>query len=475
MEQKTSKWAIVSISVLLLFFFFSCEKQEYSVGTNFLDGEKFGAGIYRDAKIISYTTRREKIVTSSSTKNLLGAYKDAIFGTTIASFGIQLDLEKTEPDFGKNAKVDSVVLTMPYLGRVESEEINYDTDSIYGNKNTAMSIKIFELDKLLIPDSLYYSNVDLMTKGSPLYETSNFVANFDSISVGDKKIPAAFRVKLDKNFFQSLILDNQGNVELADNGNFIKAFNGLAFTTTSTDGAIYTFDMYSPSTSLVIYYKNEDVDAEGKSLGTQEFELIFNNRLSRVNKYEFDLSTITDPNSTLASQLAGDTLNGVDAIFIQGISGLEGTLKLFADSDQLKALRDSNWVINEASLVYRVSDDNGNAVAPPFSLYMYNRDAKDTENFKIIDDLQQVSFGGLLNKDPRILSGEDRYYKFRITTHVHKLLNGDIENGKIVYEPNYAIKIVPFSSSQSVARVKINGDKALKNNLFLEIRHSKKD
>jgi len=498
--------AIFTISILALS---ACKKPDNSIGTNFLEGEMFNTGIYRNTKLMAFTSENNKIETSSASKSLLGAYRDEVFGMTRASYGIQLKLQQLSPSFGTNAVVDSVILTMPYLGRGDNRDIkdsegnvigseaftNYETDSIYGDRTIPMHIQISELDKLLRTDSTYYSTVDLPITGSPLYENMNFVSYLDSLTLyghnrdgsnkDTLKIPASFRVHLDKDYFQTNIIDMEGSAALASEANFIDYFNGLSFSTTSNNGAVYSFDMLSGS-SLVIYYKNDDLDDDDELLSPQSFNLLFSSELSRANKYEFDRSTITDPNSTLIAQLNGDTLNGSDALFLQGMSGLEGNLMLFTDDDQLKGLRDSSWLINDASLIYRVSDDNENAVAPPFRIYMFNRDSMYSNNWQITDDIyENGAFDGNLRNDPKIFSGEDRYYKFRITNHIDEILNGihytDIKGeDSLAYGPNYPIKIISTTGKESPSRVKLNSDKASTvnpdaKNLYLEIHYSKKE
>ena len=505
----------LAIFTITLFVLGSCEKKENTIGSGFLDGEKFGSGIYRNTQILAFTKEKENIITSGSTRNLLGVYQDPIFGKAKSGFGIQLALSKVNPEFGANAKVDSVILTMPYLGKDDTKTIgigddeetikfkNYDTDSIYGDKSIPMHIQISEFNKFLHSDSTYYSNEELTTVGSPIFEDMNFVAYLDSLTLYEhdrdgaitdtSNIPAAFRVKLDENFFQQRIinLNKDGNLslELSDNAEFIVNYmNGLVFNTASDNGAIFTFDMFKGS-SVVIYYKNDDTDSEGELLPPQSYELSFSNKLARVNSYEFDRAS-SDP--LLVKQLAPiyDTVNGSEMIFLQGMSGLEANIKLFTDALQLDTLREQGWLINRAELVYRVAKDNESEANPPFKLLMANSDSLSIvgSDYRLLDQvIDPIAFDGRLNSDATILSDtEKRYYKFRITNHVSAILDGKLEmNDKGEYEvvyddnTNYVIKLISYSGNESVSRVKINGTNASDTgidvkNLFLEIHYSKK-
>ena len=504
----------LAIFTITLFVLGSCEKKESTIGSGFLDGENFGTGIYRDTKIIAYTKGKEKVITSGKGLNLIGAYQDPNFGMIKSSFAIQMALSVEDPDFGTNPVVDSVILTMPYLGRMQGDSLMvYDTDSIYGNKNIPMSFKIFELKEYFHPDSTYYYKAPVPgeeIKYSPklpknedeeIYNDPAFLFSADSIILTRKdttitgadttivtKIPPAFRAKLDPGFFQKKILDMQGEPELYSNTKFIiDHFNGLVFETESTDGAVFSFNMFS-RTSLIIYYKNVDDDGKTLPQPQQKFQLLFNKKLARLNNYEFDKSSA---DASLLAQIDPDydTTTGSDIIYLQGMSGLQANIKLFTDSIQLDTLRKEGWLINRAELVYRVSDDNGDVVAPPFRLMMANSDSLKVANadYRMIDYLYEPSaFDGYLNNDATMLStsAEKRYYKFRITNHVAQILDGEITmNDKGEYEvvyddtKNYVIKLVSFSGSESVSRVKLNSSNNAADpakNLFLEIHYSKK-
>lgn len=493
----------LAIFTITLFVLGSCKKNENTIGSGFLDGQKFGSGIYRNTKIKAYTTEKDSIVSSGSSLNLLGVYQDPIFGSIKSSFGIQLTLSEFEPDFGTNPTVDSVILTMPYLGKADTDStMTYNTDSIYGNKNLPISIKISQLDKFLHPDSVYYSNIELpKVSDGAVYPSNTFQFSPDSItlsyldttSTGQDttifhKIAPSLRLKLEDSFFQDNILD-ANPAYLVDNANFItNHINGLVFETESVDGAIYTFDMLNKS-SLIIYYKNEDTDIKGDPLPAQSYELNFDSKFARVNKYEFE-RTNADPLLTKQLSPIYDTANGSDMIYLQGMAGLESTIRLFTDKEQLDTLRQENWLINRAELVYRVSDDNEDAVAPPFRLLMVNSDSLNVEgaDYRIIDYvIEPTAFDGYLNSDATILDAntEKRYYKFRITNHVAAILDGEIKMNdsgeyEVVYddELNYDIKLISFSGSTSVSRVKLNGSNNTTDptkNLFLEIHYSKKD
>jgi len=492
----------LAIFTLALFVLGSCEKKENTIGSGFLDGEKFGSGIYRKTKITAFTTERDSIVTSRAKVNLLGVYKDPIFGQIKTSFGLQIGLSEEGPDFGANALVDSVILTMPYLGRVESDKINYETDSIYGDVTIPMDIIISEMGDYLNPSDTYYSFFDL-TKNivTEIDRFDSFIPELDSITLygherdGKVKdtttIPASFRVKLDTAYFQRKIINLNKNgikdYKLAEESNFFNYINGLVFDIQGTNGAVITFDMFKNS-SLIIYYKNDDTDDKGEPTPPQNFDLKFSNSYASINSYKFDRSSA---DASLITQIDPNYQQdqGSDYLFLQGMSGLEAEIELFTDRVQLDTLRKENWMINRAELVYRVSDDNGKAVAPPFRLMMANSDSLEVAgaDYRIIDYvIEPAAFDGYLRSDVTILSDnvEKRYYKFRLTNHISAILDGEIkmnENGEyeVVYDDkvNYKIKLTSFSGSTSVSRTKMHGTNNIdkSKNLFLEIHYSKKD
>ena len=501
-SKVARKLAIFSIMLLVLG---SCKKKENSIGSGFHNGDYFASGIYRSTKINAYTTQKDTIITSKKNLNLVGAYEDPKFGMIKSKFGIQVALSVEDPDFGKNPIIDSVILTMPYLGRADTDStVTFNTDSIYGNKDVPMKLQISELTKFLNPDSTYYSSTELPTSnagdiydGMLQFSTDSIIlCHRDTTSAGEdtticNKIPPALRLKLDNDYFQNKILDQQGTANLLTNVMFISEYmNGLVFETDKKDGAIYSFNMLK-NTTLSIYYHNNDtpiLDGDSKPFKSERFNLMFSSKLSRVNNYEFDKSS-ADP--SLVNQLSPgyDTTNGSDILFIQGMSGIEANVELFTDSLQLQALRDSSWLINRAELVYRVSEDNGDEIGPPFRLMMANRDSLELSSeadYRMIDFVvEPAAFDGYLRSDATILSNsEKRYYKFRITNFVAAILDGELEtdengNTKVIYDDknNYVIKLLSTSGSEGVSRVMLNGTNTgdISKNLFLEIHYSKKD
>jgi len=496
----------LAIFTITLFVLGSCEKKENTIGSGFLNGEKFDGGIYRKTKLLTFTTQKELIKTSGASLNLLGVYQDPIFGNIKSSFAIQAALSKEGPDFGTNPIIDSVILTMPYLGRADSDStVTFNTDSIYGNKNLEMNIKISRLISFLHPDSTYYSDISFPI-GDEIYNEIH-VFNPDSISLSYRdttdtgldtiihyKVPPSFRLKLINKFFQDNIVDTDP-INLATNGNFIKHINGFVFETESTDGAIYSLNMLK-KTGIVLYYHNdESYIRDGKVFKSERYDLVFSSKLARVNKYDFDRD-MADP--SLVAQLKDDydTIPGSDFIFMQGMSGIQADIKLFTDDIQLDTLRKEKWIVNRADLVFRVSDDNKSDVGPPFRLMMVNRDSISVPgaDYRMIDYvIEPFAFNGYLKSDATILSNsEDRYYRFRITNYVSAILDGELkldENGQpikdkdgnfeVIYDDNtnYPLRLISFSGNESVSRVKLNGsnNSDSSKNIFLEIQYSKKE
>lgn len=484
--------SILAIFTITLFLLEGCKKKETTIGSDFLDSQKFNSGTYRDTQIKSFTTQRKETATSNVSHNLVGVYSDPIFGTIKSSFGIQVILSEEDPDFGTSPIIDSVVLTMPF--------INEGTDTthiVYGDLSKSMTLEISQLQDLYHPDTTYYS--DIVFSHNPAFSIiPNFEYSPDSLTLGDgSKIGPAFITKLDDSFFQTNVLDQGGTSSLVNNSNFLHYFYGLHFEVTENDGHLIPFEMTNGA-SLILYYKNSDKDSKGDPLPQQNFELEFSTKVSRINSYNIDETTISDPSSTLLAQIGGDTLDGAETMYLQGMSGLEGNIKLFTNTDQLNSLRDSSWLINDAQLVYRVTDNNGSGdgIAPPFKLLMANRDTIDANNggdYRLIDNVvEPILFGGSLQTSQTILdvNKEKRYYKFKITNHVASILDGEYEyddngekkldeNGNSIFkyneENNFPIKLIPLSGSESPSRVEVYGNKNSDDKkLFLEIHYSKK-
>ncbi|MBQ0740967.1 DUF4270 family protein, partial [Aquimarina celericrescens] len=66
-------------------------------------------------------------------------YSDPVYGMSETKLLTQLSLTQTNPNFGSNPVIDSVVMTLPFYSR-QIEEDEYELDSVYGNGSFKLNV-----------------------------------------------------------------------------------------------------------------------------------------------------------------------------------------------------------------------------------------------------------------------------------------------------------------------------------------------
>ena len=109
--------------------FVSCEPEADELGTQFFqNGTAVGTETSYD--VIAYNLfHKDTIQTSSSqlVNATLGAFDESNFGMQKSSYVTQVRLNSYNPDFGTNAKVDSVVLEMKPLYQTATDSVKTNT------------------------------------------------------------------------------------------------------------------------------------------------------------------------------------------------------------------------------------------------------------------------------------------------------------------------------------------------------------
>ncbi|RLD36374.1 MAG: hypothetical protein DRI74_09140, partial [Bacteroidetes bacterium] len=110
-----------------------------------LDDNKLNVTFTDTLTINAYSVIVDSVTTNKLKYNLLGSYYDGVFGTTTASIYTQMRLSDNNVDFGANAVCDSVILSLDYYG-------------FYGDTASEQTLRAYEVDEKMYPDSLYFSN-----------------------------------------------------------------------------------------------------------------------------------------------------------------------------------------------------------------------------------------------------------------------------------------------------------------------------
>lgn len=483
--MKNKKIALRNFAILTVItsFFIACDKDFASIESDIVNTDSatnFDA-VSRSFDVIAYTKALPPVQTSALPINLLGVYNDALFGQTTANLVTQLRLSRTDPDFGNNVMLDSVVLSIPYFSTPVSStnegETIYELDSVFGD--APMKLSIFESNYFLRdfdPNSsindrqIYYSNQstgtspisDALLEGTLIYNDDAFIPKSKEIQLknadGDiiGRTAPALRVSFTPETFggttalaywNNKIIEKSGEPELSNINNFNDYFRGLYFKTEATNGvgSMSLFNLASTNANITLFYTSDGVPTStNPDPDPVQSSFTINFTGNRVNFLSNDFIFPS-----------GDEIQGDEQLYLKGGEGSMAVVKLF-DGDDLddnilfnsfeyfknefvemddngKFIR-SKKLVNEAHLVFYVDQSSLTDVVEPERIYLYdmknNRPLVDYF-FDLANTLSPVNsrtghLGRLEREDTN--DGNGVKYKIRITEHINNLLLRDSTN-----------------------------------------------
>ena len=484
------------------FTVFSCEDDISNVGSGLIDNGSVADAFYVD--VVSYNTNNDSIRSDEQVlqNGVLGVYEEPVFGRTKARFISQARMGATNPDFGTNPIMDSVILSIPVYIKAGADNVDIDTtyiylgeneepsdtatmrikrtyklDSIYGKTDMAMTLQVREVAEYLNSrDTTYYSNRNLAPcTGCPNIndidvfpniigsgQVSNKVVTYQTkkknATTGDE--PAiAYRIKLDKDYFKQKFIDNQNSSDLNDNSAFIRNFfRGIELSVLEDQGFIMNFRPTLSSFALVMYYKSDDPDVEGATksgfypLNFTTFwseQSGFNvqiNQFDHSNRSSQFVNAYTNPNTT----------QGDSRLYLAGMDGTKTVIKI--NQEQLNEIRqnvlNNDWAVVGAELTFHIDDSYG-LKTPPY-LFAWNNYKEDGKwknlNFQDVYTFYNsyplsVQFNPMYNyKD------NPKTYIIRITDYIKSIVeqNEVFEDGSVILSlGNFLLS--PSGSYTSVA------------------------
>jgi len=343
-----------------------------------------------------------------------------------------------------------------------TENSQYRVDSIYGNRLSTIDFKVKELTYYLSnldpnnnfeTSSKYYSSDDFLSQGfygKTLYDDQiqlNFnevrlnykiddpkTEDIDETKIIETRLTPRLRIPLDVAFFQSKIIDKEGSKNFSNQQDFSNYLRGIIVQITDSSDDIYLLLNFRNALIRVNYefdrYNNNLTDndlsddfvyKDYKSFIIETNGIIFNNFKKSISD-----NSIDDDKSK---------------IYLKGGLGHIAKIRLFeSDLNQnsilLDSIRDNNWLINEANLIFYVDQDeilNWDNEELADRIFLFDMDNSDVILDYDIDNSIQTSnnrnkyfYGGILEYDDNDIPFR---YKFRITEYLRELLrNGELEN-----------------------------------------------
>lgn len=469
MKNKKHAFKNLFILCVLTIVAVACDKDFISLDSDISGGNNFGVSDEK-YEVIAYNKKLGPVQTNNLPSNLLGFYKDEVYGSTTANLVTQLSPTTMDPTFPEETRVDSVVVTIPYFSTskgIEDGKTKYKLDSVFGTM--PISLKIYENNYFLRsfdPNSgfdtpqKYYSDrstsatnqIPLASlQGTLLAEVEKFLPSNKEIKLKHDKdstlLAPALRLKLDNDFWHNKIVLKGGSSELSNVNNFQNYFRGiyLEAEAINNEGSLILLNLASTNANISMYYSSPPKETDGERVeGT--YRLNFSN--NKVNFFENDFTiAIPEGNPTLGDErlylkggegsMAVIDLFGGTNIDTNGSEATEFEIfkNAFVETDDKGKFVKSKRLINEANLVFYVDQALMKGQEPDRILiydaknktvlldYLYdNTDTTDPNNLSKINHLgklQRVSD----DKDAKGVK-----YKIKITEHIKNLLTKDSTN-----------------------------------------------
>ena len=378
----------------------------------------------------------------------------------------------------------------------EYENNIYEIDSIFGNRAATFNLKVYELTYFLSPldplqnferNKQYFSNTDFFDEGfvgaklcDTLYnlnfEELRFYFKEDSPDTEDiderKKIQTRLspriRVPLDKDFFQTKILDNEGGDPLSNYENFIRFFKGIIIRADNFSDDLYML-LDLNNANIMIEYDYNFNNLNGTSDNTSDDKIETNSKSFSLNLNGVRFNTLDHMDES--GEIDKEVQLGLNNIpskksYLNG-NGFFSTINLFdkpnSQDTLLEDLRKNRWLVSEANLFlyvdqeYYISADID--IAERLYLFNYSSGSPliDFTLDNSVDNSQKnrdkYIFGGFLEYDDL----ERPYrYKFRITNHVNRLIRKDSTNYTIAISPANGINSIAYKRAQTSGQEFIN-------------------
>jgi len=489
MFKSSNRVSLYLVLCLTLIFAQSCETDFTSLDSDVINSNN---AINFETNSIEYPiVTHSKIVDPVQSNNLpsflLGYNNHAIYGESTSSFVGQMVPDQYSPDFGDNAVLDSVILTIPYFSRgietSDEDDITYELDSVYGGSPINLSIyrnnfflRSFDPYGEFDDSQKYYSNGSLsdlesisqgQLEGELLFEINDFVASANQINLTEldtldvpfvsQKIAPALRFRLDTpndNYWQNLIFENEDDPVLLSENNFKEFFRGLYIKVEgiNSEGSMMLLNLASTNTSLTIHYTSDTPITDETDTSNEDDITSYQN--DYVINFSGVLLNIFDNNFSVDVSNS-DEVNGDENIYLKGGEGYIGVIDLFNGTvenemgDQVDAfdhfksffyddISDSSLkLINEAYIEFYVNQDL-NLENEPDRIFVYNYE----QNMSLIDyfidqSVSSTTINAKINHlqplqrvddDPE---GQGIKYKIRITEHLNNIILQDSTNARL--------------------------------------------
>ncbi len=366
------------LMMALVLTIYSCKKEDSQIGLSLQSQNEIIGGNKIDTITVKAVTCREDSLSSDErTYQLLGSYLDPIFGYAEASFMSQIRLSSSNASFGTSPIADSAYVYLDY-------------SSFYGDTTVSQTLNVYELEKSIYLDSVYYSNLN-----PDLYIPSNKCIG--TLTYQPRPSDTCLSIKLSDSFAQQLI--SATSTDLQNDDNFLQFFKGFYFKTQPILGqsAIIYFNLLSTRSKMTLFYHT--------ATDTLKFDFLFNSKCARINLFHHDYST---------SQIQlNDTTSTDSLLYLQAMAGLNVKIT-FPYITQLAKEGLLALVNAELIIPIETNDISSSLYKSPSSLLLVAYNSSGAYEFMPDYTVNTTYFGGNKNS-----AGTE--YRFNISRYIQQL------------------------------------------------------
>ncbi|TYP98138.1 uncharacterized protein DUF4270 [Tenacibaculum adriaticum] len=435
---------LLFFGILCAFCCMSCSSDEiksYSVGSDFIEND-IQVRVIDTFSIKTGTFKLDSLVTSSTSRILLGSLSDENLGHLTAKSFLQLTTSTFSID--SDAVYDSIGMIL-----------NYDT-YYYGDTTKIQTYKLHRIIETVKPE-----------EGDDFYNTSTL--DYDSASLGELTFtPRPNRTtdslyipmnnELGEDIFNK-IMDNDIN----NSDDFLQYFKGITIIPDTTlNSHILGFNISSTkgadnNSSMRLYYTIHDDDDEDNSYYV---DFVISSIAKQFNAIDTDLSTtiVDEFENGEEIKLSEDTNN---LIFTQAGIGISSRIEI-PSIKKLSNISDTGSVLS-AELTFTPLKGSYDESKPlEESLLVYIVDHKN-RIIKELTDIDGNVSSAILNKNSDEFD-ENTYYSIDLSGYVEEILYSD-------YDLNYALMIQFGDYNKTVNDLVIENDKNANNEVKLTVKY----
>lgn len=416
----TLKFRINSISYSLFALIFlagvwqGCNDDAYQVGLELLPGQDDVDVKHIDTlDIQTYNIGPVGIPVTDSLVLPLGTFSDEIFGTTRASFMVELTPETySEFDFGSNPVVDSVYLVFYY-------------DEITGDSSYTPQLEVYYVTEKIDKNAGYFSD----TERDGRYDPDNLVAGMTDKTDSVSRIRVMLDNELGNVLLNTISLDDSsffGNYKI--DSIFDNRFYGLHIATASEADVRNILGV--SDVSITVKYHNDE-DTAG-SMSYYYYPYSTNSLYTRIYAGDRYIKFFEHDYSGSAITQINDSTSHDSLLFLQSLGGTQAVLEIHSLEQLRQTLGKGRVSVNYAELIIPVAGDTADLVAGFYPKQLGIRIMDDTDPYLPDDVLYQASqFAAIISYMNGRFSGTDVGYKFNMTAYFHEYMKGNINSSRI--------------------------------------------